>query len=107
MSKYRNIYPKIDILENDVDIKFSILPSSIILNNKFHVCYVSLEASKIYKMYYTENNIVLKYEDGDNDYTITIQFEDTKDYANCALSIITSIRSVREQVYITGECNVY
>lgn len=24
MSKYRNIYPKIDILENDVDIKFSI-----------------------------------------------------------------------------------
>lgn len=47
MSKYRNIYPKIDILENDVDIKFSIFPSSIILNNKFHVCYVSLEASKI------------------------------------------------------------
>lgn len=44
MSKYRNIYPKIDILENDVDIKFS---------------------------------------------------------------IITCIRSVREQVYITGECNVY
>lgn len=42
MSKYRNIYPKIDILENDVDIKFSIFPSSIILNNKFHVCYVSL-----------------------------------------------------------------
>lgn len=32
MSKYRNIYPKIDILENDVDIKFSIFPSSIILN---------------------------------------------------------------------------
>ena len=94
MSKYRNIYPKIDILENDVDIKFSIFPSSIILNNKFHVCYVSLEASKIYK-------------DGDNDYTITIQFEDTKDYVNCALSIITCIRSVREQVYITGECNVY
>lgn len=54
MSKYRNIYPKIDILENDVDIKFSIFPSSIILNNKFHVSYVSLEASKIYKMYYTE-----------------------------------------------------
>lgn len=48
MSKYRNIYPKIDILENDVDIKFSIFPSSIIC-----------------------------------------------------------IRSVREQVYITGECNVY
>lgn len=45
--------------------------------------------------------------DGDNDYTITIQFEDTKDYVNCALSIITCIRSVREQVYITGECNVY
>lgn len=43
MSKYRNIYPKIDILENDVG----------------------------------------------------------------ALSIITCIRSVREQVYITGECNVY
>ena len=60
MSKYRNIYPKIDILENDVDIKFSIFP-----------------------------------------------FEDTKDYVNCALSIITCIRSVREQVYITGECNVY
>ena len=36
-----------------------------------------------------------------------IQFEDTKDYVNCALSIITCIRSVREQVYITGECNVY
>lgn len=68
MSKYRNIYPKIDILENDVDIK---------------------------------------YEYDDNDYTITIQFEDTKDYVNCALSIITCIRSVREQVYITGECNVY
>ena len=33
--------------------------------------------------------------------------EDTKDYVNCALSIITCIRSVREQVYITGECNVY
>ena len=47
----------------------------------------------------------LKYKDGDNDYTITIQFEDTKDYVNCALSIITCIRS--EQVYITGECNVY
>lgn len=107
MSKYRNIYPKIDILENDVDIKFSIFPSSIILNNKSHVCYVSLEASKIYKMYYTENNIVLKYEYDDNDYTITIQFEDTKDYVKCALSIITCIRSVREQVYITGECNVY
>lgn len=107
MSKYRNIYPKIDILENDVDIKFSTFPSSIILNNKFHVSYVSLEASKIYKMYYTENNIVLKYEDGNNDYTITIQFEDTKDYVNCALSIITCIRNVREQVYITGECNVY
>lgn len=60
MSKYRNIYPKIDILENDVDIKFSIFP-----------------------------------------------FEDTKDYVKCALSIITCIRSVREQVYITGECNVY
>lgn len=29
----------IDILENDVDIKFSIFPSSIILNNKFHVSY--------------------------------------------------------------------
>lgn len=29
------------------------------------------------------------------------------DYVNCALSIITCIRSVREQVYITGECNVY
>lgn len=105
MSKYRNIYPKIDILENDVDIKFSTFPSSIILNNKFHVCYVSLEVSKIYKMYYTENNIVLKYKDGDNDYTITIQFEDTKDYVNCVLSIITCIRS--EQVYITGEYNVY
>lgn len=65
---------------------------------------MSLEASKIYKMYYTENNIVLKYKDGDNDYTITIQFEDTKD-VNCALSIITCIRS--EQIYITGECNVY
>lgn len=36
-----------------------------------------------------------------------IQFEDTKDYVKCALSIITCIRSVREQVYITGECNVY
>lgn len=66
-----------------------------------------LEASKIYKMYYTENNIVLKYEYDDNDYTITIQFEDTKDYVNCSLSIITCIRSVHEQVYITGECNVY
>lgn len=33
--------------------------------------------------------------------------EDTKDYVKCALSIITCIRSVREQVYITGECNVY
>ena len=53
----------------------------------------------------TTYNIVLKYKDGDNDYTITIQFEDTKDYVNCALSIITCIRS--EQVYITGECNVY
>ena len=31
----------------------------------------------------------------------------TKDYVKCALSIITCIRSVREQVYITGECNVY
>lgn len=30
MSKHRNIYPKIDILENDVDIKFSIFPSPII-----------------------------------------------------------------------------
>lgn len=113
MSKYRNIYPKIDILENDVDIKFSIFPSSIILNNKFYVSYVSLEASKIYKMYYRENNIILKYEYDGNDYTITIQFEntkdyeDTKDYVNCALSIITCIKSVREQVYITGECDVY
>ena len=49
--------------------------------------------------------VMTKYDD--NDYTITIQFEDTKDYVNCALSIITCIRSVREQVYITGECNVY
>lgn len=54
-----------------------------------------------------ENDVDIKYEYDDNDYTITIQFEDTKDYVNCALSIITCIRSVREQVYITGECNVY
>ena len=51
--------------------------------------------------------IIPTYKDGDNDYTITIQFEDTKDYVNCALSIITCIRSVHKQVYITGECNVY
>lgn len=56
---------------------------------------MSLEASKIYKMYYTENNIVLKYKDGDNDYTITIQFEDTViTLTNNLLIIILTLKKI-------------
>lgn len=46
-------------------------------------------------MYYTENNIVLKYKDGDNDYTITIQFEDTViTLTNNLLIIILTLKKI-------------
>lgn len=76
---------------------------NIIINSKEFIIPTYKESASVDDI----DNIVLKYEYDDNDYTITIQFEDTKDYVKCALSIITCIRSVREQVYITGECNVY
>lgn len=54
---------------------------------------------------YLNENVDVYYND--IDFIRNNKYINSIDYVKCALSIITCIRSVREQVYITGECNVY